>query len=131
MMLKVLLPAEILVDESVTKVHAEAINGSFTLLPRHIDFLAALVPGLLSFETEEGEEEFLAIDEGILIKQGSQVTVSTRHAVRGADLGQLEETIEKQFQSLDDRERTARSAAVKMEADLVRRFVEMEKDLHG
>jgi F-type H+-transporting ATPase subunit epsilon len=131
MMLKVLLPAEILVDESVTKVNAEAINGSFTLLPRHIDFLAALVPGLLSFETEEGGEEFLAVDEGILIKQGSQVTVSTRHAVRGADLGHLEETIEKQFRALDDRERTARSAAVKMEADLIRRFVEMEKDLHG
>ena len=49
MRLTVLLPTEILVDEEVVKVVAEAQNGSFCLLPRHIDFVAALVPGLLSF----------------------------------------------------------------------------------
>ena len=49
MKLTVLLPTEILVDEEVAKVVAEAQNGSFCLLPRHIDFVAALVPGLLSF----------------------------------------------------------------------------------
>ncbi len=49
MKLKILLPTEIMLDEEVTKVTAEAGNGSFCLLPRHIDFVAALVPGLLSF----------------------------------------------------------------------------------
>jgi ATP synthase protein I len=78
MRLKVLLPTEVLLNEAVTKVIAEAENGSFCLLPRHIDFVAALVPGLLSFTIDEGHEEFLAIDEGILVKCGAEVLVSTK-----------------------------------------------------
>lgn len=130
MRLKVLLPTEILIDEAVKKVTAEAENGSFCLLPRHADFVAALVPGLLFFVSAENEEVFLAVDEGILVKCGPQVTVSTRSAVCGPDLGTLKRTIEEQFSVLDEHERVARSAVVKLEADLVRRFIEMEKHHH-
>lgn len=127
MRLKVLLPTEILIDEAAKKIVAEAENGSFCLLPRHIDFVAALVPGLLSFVSSEDQEKFLAVDEGILVKCGPQVTVSTRNAVVGADLGTLRQTVEQQFQVLDERERMARSAVAKLEADFVRRFIDMEK----
>jgi len=131
MKLTVLLPTGILVDQEVTKVTAEAENGSFCLLPRHIDFLSALVPGLLSFETEGGEEEFLAVDEGILVKCGAEVTISTRNAVRGAPLGQLREAVEKRFRVLDEREQQARAVLAKLEADLVVRFVRMGEKLRG
>ncbi|MCD6137851.1 MAG: F0F1 ATP synthase subunit epsilon [Deltaproteobacteria bacterium] len=125
MRLKILLPTQVLVDEEVSKVIAEAQNGSFCLLPRHIDFVAALVPGLLSFESSKGREEFLAIDEGILVKCGQLVMVSTRHAVRGADLGQLKQTVEEKFRVLDDREKMARTAIAKLEANFVTRFMEV------
>ncbi|MBW2036979.1 MAG: F0F1 ATP synthase subunit epsilon [Deltaproteobacteria bacterium] len=125
MRLKILLPTQVLVDEEVSKVIAEAQNGSFCLLPRHIDFVAALVPGLLSFESSKGREEFLAIDEGILVKCGPLVMVSTRHAVRGADLGQLKQTVEEKFRVLDDREKMARTAIAKLEANFVTRFMEV------
>jgi F-type H+-transporting ATPase subunit epsilon len=45
----------------VTKIIAEAEHGVFCLLPQHIDFVAALVPAILSFEAETGEEVFVAI----------------------------------------------------------------------
>jgi F-type H+-transporting ATPase subunit epsilon len=127
MRLKVLLPTEILVDEPVKKVIAEAANGSFCLLPRHIDFAAALVPGLMSFVAANEREMFMAVNEGILVKCGRQVTVSTRSAVIGPDLGTLKQMIEEQFRKLDEREQMARSAVVKLEADFVRRFIEMER----
>jgi F-type H+-transporting ATPase subunit epsilon len=127
----VLLPTGVLVDQEVTKVTAEAENGSFCLLPRHIDFLAALAPGLLSFETETGGEEFLAIDEGILVKCGADVMISTRNAVRGVPLGQLREAVEKRFRVLDEREQQARSVLAKLEADLVVRFVRMGEKIRG
>ena len=76
MNLKILLPAGVLLNEDVIKVIAEAVNGSFCLLPRHIDFLAALAPGILSFVSTEGKEEFLAVDEGVLVKAGPEVLVS-------------------------------------------------------
>jgi F-type H+-transporting ATPase subunit epsilon len=126
MNLKVLLPAEVLVKEDVAKVTAEAHNGSFCLLPKHVDFVAALVPGILSFQTAGGREAFVAVDEGILVKCGDEVMVSTRNAMRGPDLGQLRRTVEERFKVLDDREKTARSAMVKIEAGFVRRFLEIQ-----
>jgi len=113
-------------DEETSKVTAEAENGSFTLLPRHIDSVAALVPGLLSYESA-GQEMFVAIDEGILVKRGDEVLVSVRGAVRGANLGQLRQTVEEQFKMLDERERKARSAVARIEAGVVRRFTELRR----
>ena len=128
MRLTVLLPTEILVDEEVAKVVAEAQNGSFCLLPRHIDFVAALVPGLLSFvKTADGAEEFLAADEGLLVKCGPQVLVSTRQAVRGEELGLLRETVEKTFKVLTDQEKRARTALANLEANFIRRFLKLEE----
>ena len=131
MKLKILLPTEIMVDVEVTKVTAEAGNGSFCLLPHHIDFVAALVPGLLSFETERGEEEFLAIDEGVLVKSGAEVMVSSRNAVRGSVLGELKRAVEEQFRVLDERENQARTVLAKLEADLVSRFVRLGEKIRA
>lgn len=126
MQLKVFLPTEVLIDEEAIKIVAEAENGSFCLLPRHVDFLAVLVPGLFSFVTPQNVEQFLAVDEGILIKCRHEVLVSTRNAVRGPDLGSLERTAKKRFLALEDREKTARNAFAKLEVNFIRRFMELE-----
>jgi len=129
MRLKVLLPTEILIDAEVTKVIAEAENGSFCLLPRHIDFVAVLVPGILSFMTPEGKEEFAAVDEGILVKVGQEVLVSTGRGVRSSELGRLKQMVAEEFQVRSEREKKALSAGARLEADIVRRFMELGE--HG
>ncbi len=125
--LKVLLPGEKLVEAEVAKVVAEAENGSFCLLPRHIDFVAALPPGILYFETIKGEEEYMAVDEGVLVKAGPDVMVSVGNAVWGVPLGKLRETVENQYRTLDERQKSARSAVARLEAGLVRRFIELQE----
>jgi F-type H+-transporting ATPase subunit epsilon len=127
MHLEILLPDEVLLAREVEKVIAEGPNGSFALLPRHQDFVTALVPGLLSFETGGGEE-FIAVDEGVLVKIGAEVLVSTRRAVRGPDLGSLRETVETEFVDLDDKQRLTRSAMAKLEANFARKFYELGKE---
>ncbi len=124
---KILLPAEVFYNQEVAKVVAEAGNGSFCLLPQHIDFVAALVPGLLRIVASQGAEEFYAVDEGILVKKGQEVMVSTRNAMKIPDLGQLKGVVEEKFKALDEREKAARTAAARLEADLVRRFMELRK----
>lgn len=125
MRLRVMLPSRILLDQEVVKVVAEAQNGSFCLLPRHVDFVAALVPGLLNLVGPNGAEEFIAVDEGTLVKCGSEVSVSVRHAVRGGDLGELRRTVEEEFRLLNETEKAARSALARMEADFIRRLMEL------
>ena len=54
MMLKILLPAEVLMKQEVKKIVAEAENGSFCLMPNHIDFVATLAPGIFTYEPASG-----------------------------------------------------------------------------
>ncbi|MBK7387095.1 MAG: F0F1 ATP synthase subunit epsilon [Methanothrix sp.] len=124
MRLKVILPDQILVDEEVKGVVAEAEDGSLGLLPKHIDFVTALVPGIIAFQSAEGEE-FLAVDGGILVKCAADVLISTRKAVRSRDLGGLSRTVQEEFEALDEGERKTRSILAKLEADFTRHFLEM------
>ena len=128
MKLKIFQPSEIFLETDVEKVVGESPGGSFGILPKHIDMAIALAPGILSYESEQGKEAFLALNGGILVKQGDQVAIATRMAVRG-ELGALREAVEKMIEEVDERERKTRSAVARLEADLVRRFVEFGKNV--
>ncbi|SEM10505.1 F-type H+-transporting ATPase subunit epsilon [Syntrophus gentianae] len=129
MNLKIFLPSQVLMEEKVSKIVAEGAEGSFGLLPGHIDFTTALVPGLLAIFSTKGQKELLAIDEGVLVKRGPDVWISTRNAVRNTDLGRAKHLVEEQFKTLDEREKMARSATAKLEADIIRRFMELKKNV--
>lgn len=128
MKLTVWLPADVLLEEEVVRIKAQAENGWFAILPKHIDFVTALVPSVLTFQPAGKPEEYLAVDHGILVKCGSDVKVSTRNAVRGIDLEQLKRDVEKQFREHEELEKKARALEAKLETDLVRNLLEAEKN---
>jgi F-type H+-transporting ATPase subunit epsilon len=120
--LKILLPAEVFLKEEIEQLTAEAENGFFSILPRHVDFVTALVPSIFSYITSQGEERFIALDEGILVKQGEQVYISAARAVPGENLEELQDTVENEMKQLDESDRKARSVMARLEADTLRRF---------
>ena len=123
MNLKVLLPFQIFAEKTgVSRIVAETHEGSFELLPHRLDCVAALAPGILIFETKTEGETYVAVDEGVLVKTGSDVLVSVRNAIAGTNLGQLREAVQREFLNLDERERNVRSVLAKMEGDLMRRM---------
>jgi F-type H+-transporting ATPase subunit epsilon len=126
MRLRVLLPSHVLVDEAATRILAEAENGWFCLLPRHADFVAALVPGVLLSAASGGAEALVALDHGLLVKCADEVRVTAWRGARGDDLASLRAVVEREFLVLDDRERAARSALARLKAGVVRRLVEAE-----
>lgn len=130
MHLQVLLPTGILLDRSVTKVIAEAENGSFCLLPKHVDFVASLASGILIYTDRDSRERYVGLSDGVLIKSGREVLVSVAHGVEGENLGELRQTVRQHFETIDDRERQAVSAVARLEADFVRRFLALEEQPH-
>ncbi len=124
------LPAGVLYDGSAEELMAYAENGSFGILPNHIDFVTALVPCVLVLKTQAGAEQLFGIDEGILVKHGPHVDICVRRAARGNDLKSLKTTIRESFVDMDEQERTARSALSRLEADIVRNFARL-KDAHS
>jgi F-type H+-transporting ATPase subunit epsilon len=129
MNLKILLPFKIFAEKSgVLRIVAETREGSFGLLPHRLDCVAALTPGILIYETEAGGEVYAAVDEGVLVKTGSDVLVSVRNAITGTDLHELREAVDLQFLNLDERERNVRSVLAKVESDLIRRMVALQNE---
>jgi F-type H+-transporting ATPase subunit epsilon len=90
--------------------------------------VAALVPGILTYEEKENIPVYLAVDEGVLVKVGPQVLVSVRRAIGGSDLGQLHEAVKRQFLALEKQERDVRDAIAKMESSFIGRIAEFVHD---
>jgi F-type H+-transporting ATPase subunit epsilon len=129
MHLKILLPFRVFAEhDGVSRIVAETADGFFGILPRRLDGVAALVPGILVFETGECGEQIVAVDEGVLVKAGRDVMVSVRNAVGGDDLGQLRDTVEREFLNLGERERAVRSVLAKLETSFVRRMLELRHE---
>jgi F-type H+-transporting ATPase subunit epsilon len=123
MRLKILLPFRVFAEsDGVKRIVAESLQGSFGFLPNRLDCVVALVPGILTFETEMQGEVFIAIDEGILIKAGREVLVSVRNAIGGADLGKLKQAVEMEFRKSGQEEQGLRATLAKLESNFVRRF---------
>ena len=129
MNLKILLPFQVFAEQTgVTHIVAETREGSFGLLPHRLDCVAALVPGILIYQTETGGEVLVAVDEGVLVKTGADVLVSVRRAIGGTNLGQLHAAVEKEFLTLDENEQSVRTAVAKLETGFLRRFATLQHE---
>jgi F-type H+-transporting ATPase subunit epsilon len=127
MRLQLYVPGGIVYDEDgIDAVSGEAVNGSFTLLPRHVDFVTALVPGLLSAR-RRGRETFFAVDGGILVKEGPAVLVAAYDAVAGAPLGALHEIVERRFRDRAEAGRRTAEAFAKLEAGFIRTLMALRR----
>jgi len=129
MNLRILLPFGVFAEQSdVMRVVADTTDGAYGILPHRLDCVAALVPGILTYEAKDSGTVYVGIDQGVLVKAGAQVTVSVRRAMGGSDLGQLKDAVERDFLKLDEQERNVRNAVAKMESSLMGRMAEFEND---
>ena len=129
MHLKVLLPFGVFAEKTgVSRIVAETRAGSFGLLPHRLDCVAALAPGILTYETEADGEVFVAVDEGVLVKTGPDVLVSVRRALGGDDLGRLRDAVKREFLTLDEHERSVRTVVAKLESGFLRRLAAFQHE---
>lgn len=124
MRIKLILPNKTLLDKEVIKISAPGSEGSFQILPRHIDVAWSLDPGILSILDDDGPM-FYAIYQGVLVKQGDTVFVTCYQAVEGDSLESLQETVIHNFKSLNEKEKKAREVLLKLESDTIRRFLDI------
>ena len=129
MTLKVLLPFQVFAETTgVSRIVAETREGSFGLLPQRLDCVAALVPGILTYETQAEGEVYLAVDAGVLVKTGFEVLVSVRNAIGGTTLDHLRDAVEERFLTLDEHEQNVRSVMARMESGFIRQLVKFHHE---
>ncbi|MBC3764455.1 F0F1 ATP synthase subunit epsilon [Neptunicella marina] len=127
MQLKILQPFAVFTNvTNVLRIVVETTEGAFGLLPLRLDCVAVLVPGILSYTTEQGEF-FVAVDEGLLVKTNEQVVISVRHANAGNHLNELRDKVKQDFLSADDAALHTKQVLAKLETGFLRRFLSLTK----
>lgn len=132
MHLKILQPYAVFAEiAEVLRIVVETQQGSFGLLPQRLDCVAVLVPGIMTYETREQGEIFVAVADGILVKTGSKVLISVRHAFAGTNLNELRDKVKLEFLAADESALHAHQVLAKLETGFVRRFISLSQDQHG
>ena len=121
MNLQLLTPLESLRPRTIRKILVDTAQGLLCILPRHIDVVTLVLPGIV---TAVGESvEHFAVNEGVLVKQGDQLILSAQEIVEG-DLQSLVSAVSAGHRRVEEREKRTRSALSRLEVELMRRFKE-------
>ncbi len=124
MNLKVITPLEVFNVENVEKIYAEGIEGYFTILPRHADYVSSIVTSIFSF-IKNGKREFFAVDGGVLVKYGNNVQFSIRHAIKGKDLEDLKHQMEISFKQMNEEDKKTKTALASLEGNIAKLILDL------
>ncbi|MBF0498555.1 MAG: F0F1 ATP synthase subunit epsilon [Candidatus Riflebacteria bacterium] len=128
MHLKIMLPAKIFLEEfDVIRLLVETTRGNFGFLPRRLDCVLSIVPGILVYETKKNGVKHIAVDEGIMVKTGFNILISVRNALGGYEPGALRKSYLNDLSVIRERERDVRLAIAHLESDFMRRLVEVSQ----
>lgn len=126
MTLRIATPTGIILDSPVQQVDYEAIDGFFTLLPKHMDIVSALKPCILSYKVGD-KKAYVACNKGVLVKKNSTVSVSTPIAILGSDLKELEQRIEIDFKGMEQERKEINLTMAKLEVGLAKGIMRLKE----
>ena len=128
--LKILTPTGIALDTTVHQVDFEAIDGFYTLLPRHTDMVSALKQGILTYHTQNGPM-YVACNKGVLVKKNHTVSVSTKLAILGDNLKDLQQKITVDFREKEQERKEINLAMARLELGLARGIMSLKSEVGG
>lgn len=127
MILKILSPYEVILEIEVKKVVAEGLEGYFCLLPKHIDYTATLKASILGYIDKDEKQSYVAVNEGVLTKLGSLVTLSTLNAITGDTLENLRQRVLTEFVRIGDVEKEVKTALASLELEMFKELMKVKK----
>ena len=85
-LLQVVTPEKLVVDEAAKIVMAPGSQGEFGILPGHTPFLTTLQNGAVRYTDQSGAEHFVFVSEGFAEALPDRVTVLAESAERRRDI---------------------------------------------
>lgn len=125
MTLRIFSPIGIVLDTPVDQVDFEAIDGFFTLLPRHTDMVSALKAGILTYHKGENRS-YIACNRGVLVKKNDVISVSTKLAISGSNLKELEQKIAVDFKVLEEERKEVNTTMARLEIGLAKGIMSLK-----
>jgi len=83
--LEIVTPGATTYSEDVNMVTLPAVEGQIGIYPHHVPLMTRIVPGELRVR-KEGQDDFLAVGEGLVEITGGRVAIVTDMAVAAKDI---------------------------------------------
>lgn len=128
MLLTIYSPLGTILETQIKKVTFETVNGNYTLLPKHVDFVSAMNPNIVRYVDENKEEKFAACHRGIVVKKGKDVTISVQKAVLSDSVDELSKVIIEDFKKSEEQRKELNLAMARLEIGLLRGFKRLKEE---
>lgn len=109
------------------KVTFETVTGYYTLMPKHVDFVSAMEPNIVRYTDDAGREKYMACHRGIVVKKGTDVTMSVQSAVLSDSLDTLPASILADFKAAEEKRKELNTAMARLELGMVRGFGQLKE----
>ena len=122
--LEIVTPDATAYSELVEWVILESAEGQLTILPHHTGLITKLVPGELTVR-KAGQDQFLAVSEGLVAVTGDRISIVTDMAVRAEDIDEAKAEEARQRAAARLREKVSSEEVATINAALARSLAQL------
>jgi F-type H+-transporting ATPase subunit epsilon len=122
--LQIVTPDATAYSDLVEWVILEGVEGQLTILPKHTRFITKLVPGQMTVR-RGGQDQFLAVGEGLIVVTGDRVSIVTDMAVRAEDIDEANAEEARQRAAARLREKESSEEVATINAALARALAQL------
>ncbi|MDR2526345.1 MAG: F0F1 ATP synthase subunit epsilon [Rickettsiales bacterium] len=92
-LLEIYTPTEVIINESIKSISLTAKEGQIKILPNHADYVTVFSSNIVDYTDINGNDKIIAVNDGILVKYGGTVCISTYSVVIGDTLEDIRQKI--------------------------------------
>ena len=122
--LEIVAPGAIVYSAAVQMVTLPGCEGQIGIYPRHVPLLTRIVPGEIIVR-RDGQDEFLAVGEGLVEVTGERVSIITDMAIRAADINEAAAEDARQRAAARQRDTIADEEVATVNASLARSLAQL------
>ena len=122
--LEIVAPGAIVYSAAVQMVTLPGCEGQIGIYPRHVPLLTRIVPGEIIVR-RNGQDEFLAVGEGLVEVTGERVSIITDMAIRAADINEAAAEEARQRAAARQRDTIADEEVATVNASLARSLAQL------
>ena len=123
--LEIVTPEATVYSQAVEYVILQGVEGQLTILPQHTRLMTKLVPGEMVVR-RNGQDEFLALGEGLIQVTGDHLAVLTDMAVAAANIDEAKAEEARQRAAARLREKLSAEEVASVNASLARSLAQLQ-----
>lgn len=125
--LRIYTPEKLFLESEILKITLSGKEGSFSILPKHVDYISSFDDCIMCYVDNTGNTNFLATNQGIITKIGRNIEISTFHIITGKSLKEIKDNlneVSKKSDKLINMDNKISENLRKMELSILKKIME-------